>query len=202
MQDIKAYLAHICLFQAPLHTVQRICAASSKSGWRGCNKPSALQQAALCTRLLNKIKHTDNQDGQKAPRQTLPQRQKARDYPSLPPFSIVRFLSQGRDEFFYVYGCFLKMCVFFWYFYLFDLLFKASLCTNFGRRSRGVSLELSEYSWEKSETAALYFSSLPVHVQMHRDIFPSRFSTPGEPCTSVRLTHDAGTQRNKLNNFL
>lgn len=53
------------------YTLQRICTASSNSGWRGCNKHGALQQAALCTRLLNKVEHTDNQDGQKATRRTL-----------------------------------------------------------------------------------------------------------------------------------
>lgn len=106
---------------------------------------------------------------------------KHQDEPLLPPFSIVRFLSQGRDEFFYCMCivAFLKC----FSFHLFNLFFKATLCTNFGRRSRGVSLELSEYSRESSKTAALYFPSLPVRVQMHRDIFltvaPSWFSIPG-----------------------
>lgn len=53
---------------------------------------------------------------------------------------------------------FLKnVCFLGFFFYLFDLLFKAPLCTNFGRRSRGVSLELSEYSREKSKTAPCTF---------------------------------------------
>lgn len=80
---------------------------------------------------------------------------KHRDKPSLPPFSTVRFLHQGHYKFVYMNHCFfikkkqIKSCL---VFYLFDLFFKPTLCTNFGRRSRGVSLELLEYSREKQQS--------------------------------------------------
>lgn len=95
------------------------------------------------------------------------------DKPSIPPFSMSDFFVQAVMNSFNI-GLFFTCSIYF---------FKPSLCTNFGRRSRGVSLELSECSRESSKGAALYFPALSVHVQMHRDIFltvaQSRFPTPG-----------------------
>lgn len=101
------------------YTLQRICTTSSNSGWRGCNKRGALQLAALCTCLLNKVEHTENQDGQKATRRTL-----------TPTFFLCQ-ISQSRPSWILLCGC---------------IFFEETLCTNFGRNSRGVSLEHSNCS--------------------------------------------------------